>query len=221
MLDFKGLLFDLDGTLLDTAPDFISALNIQLARHNFDPLPDSAIRTSVTNGSAGLIQAAFNIDPGHSDFETLREEFLELYFANLADQTALFAGLQLVLDECRSREIPWGVVTNKPWRYTESAMVQLGLMESAATVICPDHVQQTKPHPEPILLACSELSLAPGDCIYVGDHVRDIQAGRAAGTRNIAAAWGYIEQHENIASWQADWIVEESGQLHSLLFKNQ
>lgn len=220
MLDFKGLLFDLDGTLLDTAPDFITALNLQLARHNRPPLPDSAIRTSVTNGSVGLIQSAFNIDPENIQFETLREEFLELYFANLADRTALFEGLQLVLDECHSRHIPWGVVTNKPWRYTESAMTQLGLMEAAATVICPDHVKQTKPHPEPILLACDEISLAPGDCIYVGDHIRDIQAGRSAGTRNIAAAWGYIEEHEDIDNWQADWIVQQSGHLHSLLFKN-
>lgn len=218
MLDFKGLLFDLDGTLLDTAPDFITALNKQLGLHGRESLPDNAIRTSVTNGSVGLIQSGFKIDPGHSEFEALRAEFLELYFANLADKTALFAGLQLVLDECRSQEIPWGVVTNKPWRYTESAMVQLGLMEAAATVICPDHVQQTKPHPEPILLACSKISMAPGDCLYVGDHVRDIEAGRAAGTRNIAAGWGYIEQGVDIADWRADWVVERSEKLHSLLF---
>jgi N-acetyl-D-muramate 6-phosphate phosphatase len=219
MLDFKGLLFDLDGTLLDTAPDFISALNIQLARHKSKPLPDSAIRTSVTNGSVGLIQAAFGIDPDHRRFESLREEFLELYFANLADKTALFTGLQEVLDECHARGIPWGVVTNKPWKYTESAMVQLGLMDAAATVICPDHVAQPKPHPEAILLACSEISIDPADCLYVGDHVRDIEAGRAAGTRNIAAGWGYIEADETITDWQADWIVEESQQLHSFLFK--
>jgi N-acetyl-D-muramate 6-phosphate phosphatase len=218
MLDFKGLLFDLDGTLLDTAPDFITALNKQLSLHGRQPLPDNAIRTSVTNGSVGLIQSGFKIDSDHSEFEALREEFLELYFANLADKTALFDGLQAVLDECRAREIPWGVVTNKPWRYTESAMLQLGLMKSAATVICPDHVAQPKPHPEAILLACSEISLAPDDCLYVGDHVRDIEAGRAAGTRNIAAAWGYIEQGVDIDSWRADWVVERSEQLHSVLF---
>ena len=218
MLDFKALLFDLDGTLLDTAPDFVSALNIQLARHNRSPLPDSAIRTSVTNGSVGLIQDGFNIDPSHAQFEPLREEFLELYFANLADKTALFDGLQQVLDDCSARDIPWGIVTNKPWKYTEAALVQLGLMEGAATVICPDHVTLPKPHPEAILLACQEVSLAPEDCLYVGDHVRDIVAGRAAGTRNIAAAWGYIEANEIVADWQADWIVDESQQLHSLLF---
>jgi 2-phosphoglycolate phosphatase len=220
MLEFKALLFDLDGTLLDTAPDFISALNKQLELHGRAPLPDHAIRTSVTNGSIGLIQDGFGMAPDHPQFEILREEFLELYFANLADKTALFAGLQLVLDDCAARNIPWGVVTNKPWRYTESAMVQLGLMDAAATVICPDHVKHAKPDPESILLACSEIATAPQDCLYVGDHVRDIDAGRAAGTRNIAAAWGYIETSENIHNWQADWIVDQSEQLHGLLFKD-
>lgn len=220
MLEFKALLFDLDGTLLDTAPDFITALNKQLELHGRAPLPDHAIRTSVTNGSIGLIQDGFGMAPDHPQFEILREEFLELYFANLADKTALFAGLQLVLDDCAARNIPWGVVTNKPWRYTESAMVQLGLMDAAATVICPDHVKHAKPDPESILLACSEIATAPQDCLYVGDHVRDIDAGRAAGTRNIAAAWGYIEASENIHDWQADWIVDQSQQLHGLLFKD-
>ena len=220
MLEFKALLFDLDGTLLDTAPDFITALNKQLELHGRAPLPDHAIRTSVTNGSIGLIQDGFGMAPDHPQFEILREEFLELYFANLADKTALFAGLQLVLNDCAARNIPWGVVTNKPWRYTESAMVQLGLMDAAATVICPDHVKHAKPDPESILLACAEIATAPQDCLYVGDHVRDIDAGRAAGTRNIAAAWGYIETSENIHNWQADWIVDQSEQLHGLLFKD-
>lgn len=220
MLEFKALLFDLDGTLLDTAPDFITALNKQLELHGRAPLPEHAIRTSVTNGSIGLIQDGFGMAPDHPQFEILREEFLEFYFANLADKTALFAGLQLVLDDCAARNIPWGVVTNKPWRYTESAMVQLGLMDAAATVICPDHVKHAKPDPESILLACSKIATAPQDCLYVGDHVRDIDAGRAAGTRNIAAAWGYIEASENIHNWQADWIVDQSQQLHELLFKD-
>lgn len=218
MLEFKALLFDLDGTLLDTAPDFISALNIQLARHGRAALPDSAVRTSVTNGSVGLIQDAFGITPEHPQFEILREEFLSLYFANLADKTALFDGLEQVLSECDARGIPWGIVTNKPWKYTEAALVQLNLMAGAATVICPDHVKQPKPHPEAILLACQQISIAPSDCLYVGDHVRDIEAGRTAGTRNIAAAWGYIEPGEDIVGWRADWIVNQSNQLHSLLF---
>jgi N-acetyl-D-muramate 6-phosphate phosphatase len=218
MLDFNALLFDLDGTLLDTAPDFITALNTQLERHGRPAIQGSEVRTSVTNGSVGLIQAGFGLTPENARFESLREEFLALYFANLADKTALFAGLQSVLDECANREIPWGIVTNKPWKYTEAALVQLNLMQGAATVICPDHVAQPKPHPEAMLLACSEIAIAPADCLYVGDHLRDIDAGRAAGMRTIAAGWGYIEAGQNIHNWQADWVVEQSHELHSLLF---
>ncbi|MCT2530186.1 HAD-IA family hydrolase [SAR92 clade bacterium H921] len=220
MLNFKALLFDLDGTLLDTAPDFITALNRLLELHGRAPLPEHAVRSTVTDGSAGLIQAGFDMAPEHPQFEALRDEFLELYFCNLADKTALFTGLQQVLDDCKAGGIPWGVVTNKPWRYTEAVMDQLGLMDLAATVICPDHVTAAKPDPESILLACSEIAIAPADCLYVGDHVRDIEAGRAAGTRNIAAAWGYVEASQNIFDWQADWVVDQSTQLHGLLFKD-
>jgi phosphoglycolate phosphatase len=218
MLDFNALLFDLDGTLLDTAPDFITAMQTQLQRHGRDPIPDHAIRNWVTNGSVGLIEKGFDMAQDHPQFETLREEFLALYFSNLADKTALFGGLQQVLDECSAQDIPWGIVTNKPWKYTEPALVQLNLMDGAATVICPDHVAQPKPDPEAMHLACSQINIAPADCIYVGDHIRDIDAGRAAGMRTIAAGWGYIEAQENIHHWNADWIVDQSHQLHSLLF---
>ena len=220
MINFKALLFDLDGTLLDTAPDFITALNRQLALHDLSSLPDEAIRLSVTNGSVGLIEAGFGMPQDDPRFEPLRAEFLELYFANLADRTALFEGLQLVLDKCVSSDIPWGIVTNKPWRYTESTLLQLDLMAGAATVICPDHVSHPKPDPEAMFLACAEIATAPSDCLYVGDHVRDIVAGRDAGMRTIAAGWGYIDEDEDILSWQADWVVDQSQQLYSLLFKD-
>ena len=218
MLDFKALLFDLDGTLLDTAPDFITALNKQLELHGRTPISNDAVRTSVTNGSVGLIQVGFGIDPSDQQFETLREEFLELYFANLADKTVLFNGLQQVLDPCHQQQIPWGIVTNKPWRYTQAVLSQLNLINQVATVICPDHVNQPKPDPEGIHKACNEIQISPSDCLYVGDHVRDIEAGRAADMTTIAAAWGYIEAGENIAQWGADYVVNQSQQLHSLLF---
>ena len=220
MINFKALLFDLDGTLLDTAPDFITALNRQLALHDLSSLPDEAIRLSVTNGSVGLIEAGFGMPQDDPRFEPLRAEFLELYFANLADRTALFEGLQPVLDKCVSSDIPWGIVTNKPWHYTESTLLQLDLMAGAATVICPDHVTHPKPDPEALFLACSEIATAPADCLYVGDHVRDIVAGRDAGMRTIAAGWGYIDEDEDILGWQADWVVDQSQQLYSLLFKD-
>jgi phosphoglycolate phosphatase-like HAD superfamily hydrolase len=118
MLAFKALLFDLDGTLFDTAPDFISALNIQLVMHGREPLPASAVRTSVTHGSAGLIQDGFGITPDHVDFESIRQQYLDLYFNNLADQTDLFPGMEEVLARCEHDNIPWGIVTNKPWKYS-------------------------------------------------------------------------------------------------------
>ena len=218
MLNFKALLLDLDGTLLDTAPDFITALNRQLEIHGREPVPDNAVRTSVTDGSVGLIKAGFGIDPSDQQFEPLREEFLELYFANLADKTALFTGLQQVLDTCSQRRIPWGIVTNKPWRYTQAVLSQLQLIDQSATVICPDHVNQPKPDPEGMYQACTEIQIAPSDCLYIGDHVRDIEAGQAAGMVTIAAGWGYIATDENIDEWGADYVLTQSQQLHSLLF---
>ena len=218
MLAFKALLFDLDGTLLDTAPDFMSALNIQLVMHGREPLPASAVRASVTNGSAGLIQDGFGITPDHVDFESIRQQYLDLYFNNLADQTALFPGMEEVLARCEFDKIPWGIVTNKPWKYSSAVLEQLNLIGRAATVICPDHVAHPKPNPEAMLLAAAQISVAPKDCLYVGDHLRDIDAGIAAGMRTIAAGWGYIEHGEDASNWNADYFVSESNQLHQLLF---
>ena len=218
MLDFKALLFDLDGTLLDTAPDFITAINAQLKRHGHNPLVGDMVRTSVTHGSIGIIENVYNIKQDHPEFELLKEEFLELYLSKISEKTGLFDGLRQVLDSCEERNIPWGIVTNKPLRYTAPLMADLGLDKQSATTICPDHVANPKPDPEALILACSQIKIAPSDCIYIGDHIRDIQAGKSAGMRTIAAGWGYIEEFENITQWQADWVVEKSADLNSLLF---
>ena len=218
MLDFKALLFDLDGTLLDTAPDFITAINAQLKRHGHNPLIGDVVRTSVTHGSIGIIENVYNIKQDHPEFELLKEEFLELYLSKISEKTGLFDGLRQVLDSCGERNIPWGIVTNKPLRYTTPLMADLGLDRQSATTICPDHVANPKPDPEALILACSQIKIAPSDCIYIGDHIRDIQAGKSAGMRTIAAGWGYIEEFENITQWQADWVVEKSADLNSLLF---
>lgn len=218
MLDFRALLFDLDGTLLDTAPDFITAVNTQLKRHGHNPLVGDVVRTSVTHGSIGIIENVYNIKQDHPEFEPLKEEFLELYLSNISEKTGLFDGLRQVLDSCGERNIPWGIVTNKPLRYTTPLMADLGLDRQSATTICPDHVANPKPDPEALILACSQIKIAPSDCIYIGDHIRDIQAGKSAGMRTIAAGWGYIEEFENITQWQADWVVEKSTDLNSLLF---
>lgn len=218
MLDFKALLFDLDGTLLDTAPDFITAINKQLKRHGRNPLVGDAIRTSVTHGSIGIIESAYNIKQDHPEFEPLKEEFLQLYLDNISEKTGLFDGLRQVLDSCKERNIPWGIVTNKPLKYTAPLMADLGLDKQSATTICPDHVANPKPDPEALILACSQINIAPKNCIYIGDHVRDIQAGKSAGMSTIAAQWGYIEEFEDVTQWQADMVVKKSTDLHSLLF---
>ncbi len=218
MLDFKALLFDLDGTLLDTAPDFITAINKQLKRHGRNPLVGDAIRTSVTHGSIGIIESVYNIKQDHPEFEPLKEEFLQLYLDNISEKTGLFDGLRQVLDSCKERNIPWGIVTNKPLKYTAPLMADLGLDKQSATTICPDHVANPKPDPEALILACSQINIAPKNCIYIGDHVRDIQAGKSAGMSTIAAQWGYIEEFEDVTQWQADMVVKQSTDLHSLLF---
>ena len=218
MLDFKALLFDLDGTLLDTAPDFITAINKQLKRHGRNPLVGDAIRTSVTHGSIGIIESVYNIKQDHPEFEPLKEEFLQLYLDNISEKTGLFDGLRQVLDSCKERNIPWGIVTNKPLKYTAPLMADLGLDQQSATTICPDHVANPKPDPEGLILACSQINIAPKNCIYIGDHVRDIQAGKSAGMSTIAAQWGYIEEFEDVTQWQADMVVKQSTDLHSLLF---
>ena len=218
MLDFKALLFDLDGTLVDTAPDFITAVKKQLKIRGGQLLDGDLVRTSVTHGSIGIIESVYDIKQDNPHFESLKEEFLELYLGNIAEKSQLFDGLQCVLDNCKKNCITWGIITNKPLKYTQPLLEALGLEQQSATTICPDHVAQPKPDPEGLLLACSEINLAPEDCIYVGDHIRDIQAGKSAGMRTLAAGWGYIEENENISEWQADWVVENSNDLNALLF---
>ena len=218
MLDFKALLFDLDGTLLDTAPDFITAVEKQLKIRGGQLLDGNLVRTSVTHGSIGIIESVYGIKQDNPQFESLKEEFLELYLGNIAEKTQLFDGLQIVLDSCEKHNIPWGIITNKPLKYTQPVLEALGMEQRSVTTICPDHVTHPKPDPEGLLLACSEINLAPADCIYVGDHIRDIQAGKSAGMRTLAAGWGYIEENENISEWQADWVITDSKDLNALLF---
>ena len=213
-----AVLFDLDGTLLDTAPDFLTAINRVLAERGLPARSEQAVRAAVSHGSAGLITAIFTIDSDHPDFEPLRQALLAHYRDCLADDTRPFPGMVGVLEALAARGIPWGIVTNKPAAYTDAIVARLSWPSPPATVVCPDHVARTKPDPEPILLACRQLDLPPGRAIYVGDHRRDIEAGREAGTATVAAAYGYLDNGENPADWGADHIIERADQLIDLLF---
>lgn len=213
---YEGVLFDLDGTLLDTAPDFVDALNRLLHLKNMSPLPPELIRNHVSHGSRALVALAFG--DGRDDYETLRLEFLDIYAEHLSRKTRLFEGFDALLAQVAQNRVPWGIVTNKPERYTRMILDDLRLSPAPGTVVCPDHVEHTKPDPEPMFLAATQLGVPAQRCVYVGDHRRDIEAGRAAGMTTIAAAYGYIDDDDPARSWAADHLVEHPSELMSLLF---
>ncbi len=209
----EAVFFDLDGTLADTAPDFVRCLNLQRQLHDLPPLPAEQIRAVVSNGARALVQLGFDLAPEAPDFQERHSELLDLYRDNLAVETRLFPGMVDVLAWLEARTIPWGVVTNKPRSFTLPLMEGLGLLERCGSVVCPDDVSQRKPHPESLFMACKEVGAPAAGSVYVGDHLRDIEAGRAAGMRTVAARYGYIADPEEIPSWQADHIIDHAGEL--------
>ncbi len=213
----KTILFDLDGTLLDTAADFTRVLNAMLAKAGRAEVPYQLVRNQVSNGARAVVELGFGISPEDSSFPPLLERFLDNYAANLADETSLFPGMDQVLTQIEQRGQSWGIVTNKPSRFTDPLLAQIGLAERCAVAICPDHVTHRKPHPEPILLACQQLGCAPDEGVYIGDHLRDIESGRSAGMMTIACRYGYISEDDDLASWQANHIVENTTELALLL----
>jgi 2-phosphoglycolate phosphatase len=210
----SAMLFDLDGTLLDTAPDMGGALNRLLDEEGHAPLPATAIRPVVSHGAARLVKLGFPSVDG-DEFERLRLRFLDLYARHLAVETTPFPGLLDLLDELERRSVRWGVVTNKPGWLTDPLLAGLGLSQRAGCVVSGDTVAERKPHPLPLLHAAHLIRVAPQACVYVGDAERDIQAGRAAGMRTVVAAYGYIGADDSPANWNATGIVDHPQQLLS------
>lgn len=202
-----ALLLDLDGTLLDTAPDMAGALNALLREERREPLDFAAIRPHVSHGSTALVALGFGA-PEPVEFERLRRRFLDLYYANLVDGTCVMDGFEPVLAQLEERGVPWGVVTNKPGWLTDPLLERIGLRARAACVVSGDTVAERKPHPLPLLHAAELVGRPPADFVYVGDAERDIVAGRAAGMRTLAARFGYIAADEDPAAWAPDGIVE-------------
>jgi len=217
MAGLDAVLFDLDGTLLDTAPDFYTVLNRLLLEMQKEPADYQLVRNSVSNGARALIMAAFKISDQHPDFPPLLQKLLQYYSGHLAVKTHLFAGLHELLQQLEQRGIQWGIVTNKPSQYTNAILQQLNLEQRCSVAICPDHVTHKKPHPEPILKACADIGVDPRRTFYVGDHIRDIEAGRAAGAQTVAALWGYISEEEDTRAWQADYYIAQPDELTTLL----
>ncbi|MDE2400570.1 MAG: phosphoglycolate phosphatase [Burkholderiales bacterium] len=213
----RAVLFDLDGTLADTAGDLGGAANRLRVQRGLASLPLEVLRPHASAGARGLIAVALDIHPDHPEYETLRLSFLEAYDQCLADTTVLFEGMAEVLKQLESAGLKWGVVTNKPHRFTLPVMRALGLEQRAAVIISGDSTAYAKPHPLPLLTACKQIDVAPGDALYVGDDLRDIQAGRAAGMPTAAAAWGYISPGNDIRNWGAEVISAQPGDLLALL----
>jgi len=208
-----ALLFDLDGTLADTAPDLADALNRLRLERGLDAVPETRLRRWTSNGTRGMLQAGLDMTPGHPEYPATARRYLELYAVAPFVRTRLFPGLLEALDEIERLGSCWGVVTNKPRALAEPIMDGLGLSRRMRCLVGGTCASAPKPSPEPLLLACRQASLGPGQCVYVGDDRRDIEAGRAAGMRTIAARWGYLGDDEDVGSWQADAVVEHPSQL--------
>ncbi len=204
----RCVLFDLDGTLVDTAPDLAFCLNALRAEQGLVPMDFAAIRPHVSHGARALVRAGFGIDIDDEGFEPLRARLLELYEGNLARKSRLFAGMDALLDALTERVLPWGVVTNKPGWLTRPLLDALGLSARAACIVSGDTTPHSKPHPEPLLHASRLVGLPPSACLYVGDAHRDIEAGRGAGMRTLVARFGYLDAGDDPASWEADGQID-------------
>ena len=204
-----AVLFDLDGTLIDTAPDMGGALNNLLIEENRPPLPLEALRPYVSQGGLVLTRIGFGGQVDEAEIEPLRQRFLQHYRAIVADKSRLFAGFDEVLTELERRAIAWGIVTNKPEWLTHPLLQQLGLAARCAVVIGGDTLPHRKPHPQPLQVAARRIGVDCRRCIYVGDDERDIQAGRAAQMKTLVATYGYIEDADAITDWRADGRIDQ------------
>lgn len=201
------ILFDLDGTLVDTAHDLAYALNLQRERHGLPALPLDVIRPFASHGSKGLLSVGFDLTPEADTFSAMREEYLALYDQVLTRQPIMFEGMADLLAKLEEQAVLWGVVTNKPRRFTQPLMKNIGLLERAACVVSGDDAPRPKPYPDTLLLACSQANVSPHSCWYVGDAERDIQAGKAASMRTVVALYGYLDVTDKPAEWGADKYI--------------
>ena len=216
--DIECVLFDLDGTLVDTATDFVQVLNVMMDEEGVSRTPESRIRQTVSDGARGLVRLAFGGEPGEADFDRRLERLLTLYFETLQQTRAEpYPGMDALLAKLERAGVPWGVVTNKPEKYSLRLMENLRLHERCGVLICPDHVANRKPDPEGLLLACKTLGCGTERSIYVGDHIRDMQAAKNADLIAVAAAYGYLGENDHIDQWQADFVIHAAADLEPLL----
>lgn len=218
---YHGVFFDLDGTLADTAPDLVAATNQLLSARNLPLKPYEVLRPCASAGARGLIEGAFGIDTRHPDFLALRDEFFENYEKILFVDSKLFDGIEHLLNQLDSANLPWGIVTNKGKRFTSPLMDLMGLSQRSASIVSGDTTAHSKPHPEPILHAARIARINPANAIYVGDDIRDIVAGKAAGMKTVAAAYGYCGCEEPPEAWGADFLIQTPQELLQIIFPDR
>jgi 2-phosphoglycolate phosphatase len=216
--DVRSVLFDLDGTLADTAPDLGFALNQQRVARGLSELSIEEVRSYASSGARGLLQIGFGIRPEDSGYEEMRDEFLDLYARNLARNSTLFPGIAHLLDDIEQRGLAWGIVTNKAERFTLPLLRALGLMDRARCIVCGDTTPYAKPHPAPLLDAMCKVGTTAEHCLYVGDDERDVQAGHAAGMRVVVVRYGYLGGGRAPEEWGADLLVDSPAELAPILF---
>ena len=215
----RTVLFDLDGTLLDTAPDLAQALNAVLTENNRATLPYEAIRPVVSHGGIALIELGFELEQSDPSFDPLRQRLLEIYRENISRLTRPFPGITELLEKLEKRGLGWGVVTNKPGWLTDPLLKDLDLYDRAVAVVSGDTLDERKPHPAPMLYACELANSEPGQCVYIGDAQRDIEAGINAGMHTLVALFGYLQEQDDPRNWQADDMIETPLELLTWLDK--
>ena len=213
----SAVLFDLDGTLVDTAPDLGLALNMQLERHGLQPLLAEKIRPVASHGTGALLKLGFNLTSADDGFIEMRDEYLAIYDEVLANSPTLFEGMAELLAFIESASLPWGIVTNKPRRFTVPMVRAMGLDQRAACIISGDDALRAKPHPDTLFMACEAMNKSAKDCIYVGDAQRDIEAGIAAGMRTVAALYGYLGEADKPHEWGADYLIQHPSEISALI----
>jgi N-acetyl-D-muramate 6-phosphate phosphatase len=214
-MSIELVLFDLDGTLMDTAPDMGGALNLLRAEHNLPPLTADRIRPQVSHGAMGLLKLGFGIEPQDARFAEMRARYLDIYEQHLADQTQVFHGIDKVLDGLEAGGITWGIVTNKPGWLTEPLLEARGLKSRAACVVSGDTVARRKPHPDPLLHAAGLCGKAADKGLYVGDAERDVQSAHAAGMLAVVAMYGYLGEEDRPDNWKPDHMIMHPSELLS------
>ena len=219
---FKGIeavLFDLDGTLIDSAPDLGAAADKMRTDRGLPSLPLANYRPMAGAGARGMLDVAFGLTPEHPDFLVMREEFFVNYENCMTQRTFVFAGVAELIEQLLQRDLAWGVVTNKSKRFTDPLTRAMPLFASARAIVSGDSTPHSKPHPEPLLEAARQLGLAPQSCLYVGDDERDVVAGRAASMGTVAATYGYLGQKTDVSSWGAHALINSPAELLQLLDK--